>query len=230
MQIKKLPICERPYEKLEIYGEQNLSNAELLAIIIKAGTKDKTSVELAQEILNIISNMRELTNISINELTKIKGIGKVKAIQIKAVCELSKRLSKPLNINAIKLNSTKDVVNLLMDELKTEPKEKIKELIINSKNMLMKIIDISYGGVNFSQFSIQQILSEPIKMNAPSIILVHNHPSGDATPSKEDINITKRIYTAAKIMGIQLVDHVVIGNDSYQSIMLPIRRELEKND
>ena len=234
MQIKKLPVSERPYEKLELYGSDNLSNAELLAIIIKTGTKEKTSIELAQEILSIRNNnlannnMRFLQDLSIQEFMKINGIGKVKAIQIKAVCELAKRMSKPLNIDRIQINSAKDVAGLVMDELKIERQEKIKELILDSKNKLIKIIDISFGGTNSAQLTVEQVLSEPLKISANSIILVHNHPSGNPKPSEQDIITTKKMYLAARFMGIHLLDHIVIGDDKYESVLAPIRDNLEK--
>ena len=205
MTIKKLPSTERPYEKAQMYGIENLSNSELLAIIIKTGTKEKTSVQLAQDI-------------SLEELTKIKGIGIVKAIQIKAVCEMAKRISKPLNANKVQIRSSASVANLLMNEMKYEKREKVKVLVLNTKNVLIKIIDVSYGGTNSAIIEPKDILAEPIKMGAPKIILVHNHPSGDPTPSKEDIETTKRLYNAATLLGIELLDHIVIGNERYTSV------------
>ena len=218
MTIKKLPSTERPYEKAQMYGIENLSNSELLAIIIKTGTKEKTSVQLAQEILSIESKNKEniqfLQDISLEELTKIKGIGMVKAIQIKAVCEMAKRISKPLNANKVQIRSSASVANLLMNEMKYEKREKVKVLVLNTKNVLIKIIDVSYGGTNSAIIEPK----EPTKMGAPKIILVHNHPSGDPTPSKEDIETTKRLYNAATLLGIELLDHIVIGNERYTSV------------
>lgn len=180
MPIKKLPSSERPYEKMMMYGAEKLSDSELLAIIIKSGTKERTAIELAQDILSMKSNnkktIRFLQDMSIQEFMKIKGIGKVKAIQLKAVCELTKRISKPIQ-EKIKINTPKDVANLLMNELKFEKREKIKELILNTKNVLIKVIDISYGGTDFAIMDPKHILCEPVKMGEPKIILVHNHPS-----------------------------------------------------
>ena len=224
MTIKKLPISERPYEKMQMYGSENLSNSELLAIIIKTGTNEKTSVELAQEILKLGSQDRNdlhfLQDLSIEEFMQIKGIGKVKAIQLKAVCELTKRMSRPIeNIN-IKIRIPLDVAKLLMNELKLKKREKVKVLILNTKNILLKIIDVSYGGTNSAIIEPKDILAEPIKMGAPKIILVHNHPSGDPKPSVQDLNLTKTVYKAGKMLGIQLIDHIVIGNEQYESIFL----------
>ena len=150
MKIKELPTSERPYEKLEMYGETYLSNAELLAIIIKTGTKESTSVELAQKILNLEKNKNEsslrfLQELSIEEFTKIKGIGKIKAIQLKAVCELAKRMSRPIEKINVKITNSDDVANLLMEEMKYEKREIAKILILNNKNETIKIKNISYG-------------------------------------------------------------------------------------
>ncbi len=224
MTIKKLPISERPYEKMQMYGSENLSNSELLAIIIKTGTNEKTSVELAQEILKLGSQDRNdlhfLQDLSIEEFMQIKGIGKVKAIQLKAVCELTKRMSRPIQNMNIKIRIPLDVAKLLMNELKFEKREKVKVLMLNRRNILLKIIDVSYGGTNSAIIEPKDILAEPIKMGAPKIILVHNHPSGDPKPSVQDLNLTKTVYKAGEMLGIQLIDHIVIGNEQYESIFL----------
>lgn len=223
IKMKELPESERPYEKMEMYGASTLSNAELLAIIIKCGTKEESSINLAQKILKLkgISkekNLNFLQELSIEELTKIKGIGKVKAIQIVATCELAKRMSKPVNSLKIVIKDTKDVANLFMDELKYEKREIAKLLILNSKNTLIKIKDIALGGGNFAKIEPKIILEEPIKIGASKIILLHNHPSGDPTPSKEDYRMTDRIYECADVMGITLLDHVIIGNNTFKSV------------
>ena len=229
MTIKKLPKLERPYEKAQMYGIENLSNSELLAIIIKTGTKEKTSVELAQEILAIEQidkeNIQFLQNVSIEELTIIKGIGKVKAIQIKSLCELNKRMSRPIDGEQIKIKTAENVATLLMNEMKYEKREIVKILVLNTKNILLRILNVSYGGTNSAVIEPKDILIEPIKMGAPKIILVHNHPSGDPTPSKEDIEFTKRIYNASALLGIELLDHIVIGNQKYISIFSIERME-----
>mgnify|MGYP004629059791 FL=1 len=215
MKMKELPMSERPYEKLEMYGEQALSNAELLAIIIKTGTKENTSIELAQKVLNLNNSkensLRFLQNVSIEELTNIKGIGKVKALQIKAIAEFTKRMSMPINFKNIKIKMPQDVANILMEELKYEKREIVKVIILNIKNIVLKIVNITVGSTNFAVLEPKDVLIEAIKMQAPKIILVHNHPSGNATPSKEDFEITKKIYQCAKLMGIELLDHIVIG-------------------
>ena len=153
IKMKELPSSERPYEKLEMYGAGALSNAELLAIIIKTGTKEESSVTLAQKILTLNHNKKDnltfLQDISIEELTKIKGIGKIKAIQIKAVSELTKRISRPIVNNKITITCPENVADLLMNELKNEKREIVKVLILNTKNIVLKILDISYGSTDY---------------------------------------------------------------------------------
>ena len=221
MKIKELPNSERPYEKLEMYGEKILSNSELLAIIIKTGTKEETSVALAQKILSKArvkdNNLRFLQELSIEELKEIKGVGRVKAIQIKAVCELAKRMSKPLNLN-VTIKTPEDVSNLLMDELRYEKREMVKVILLNVKNIVIKIDNICLGSDNSAILKPRDALTEAIKMGVPKIILVHNHPSGVSTPSKQDIDFTKKIEQASKIIGIQLLDHIVIGYNEFTSI------------
>lgn len=231
LKMKELPIFERPYEKLEMYGPEVLSNAELLAIIIKSGTKNENSVSIAQKVLKLNNSinkddLRFLCDISIEEFTKIKGIGKVKAIQLKAIGELAKRISKPINREKIKIKNTKDVAELLMPELRYEKREIAKVIILNNKNIVLKIMNISFGGTNFASIAPKEVLAEAVKMQAPKIILVHNHPSGDPKPSKEDFRITDRIYECADIMGIELLDHVVIGDGTYESILLERKCEI----
>lgn len=223
IKIKELPVAERPYEKFELYGEKALSNAELLAIIIKSGTKEETSVELAQKILALSKDTKDgelnnLKNMTIEELTVIKGIGKVKAIQIKALCELTIRMSKPSDYRKIVIREPYDLAKIMLEELRFEKREIAKLVIMNNKNEILKIKDISLGGTNFVNLSIKDILVEPIKMQAPKIILVHNHPSGDATPSERDITFTKKLYSSALLFEIELIDHIVIGNKKYTSI------------
>ena len=223
MKIKELPYAERPYEKLELYGEKSLSDAELLAIIIKTGTKEETSVTLAQKILKLNNEQKGyslgfLRDISTEELMQIKGIGKIKALQIKAVCELAIRMSKPTNYRQIQVKRPNDITKLLMPELKHLKREIAKVVILNSRNYIEKIVDVSLGGSNFANVSIRDVLNEVIKMQAPKFLIVHNHPSGLSMPSAKDIEFTNTLYDMAHVMGIELVDHIVIGDGNFTSI------------
>ena len=231
MNIKQLPETERPYEKLELYGEKSLSNSELLAIIIKTGTKEQTSVEIANEILNLNQNQDKgdlnfLRDINLEEFKNLKGIGRVKAIQLKAICELASRMNKTSNYKKVQIKGPSDVSNLLMNELRFEKREVVKVIIMNNKNIVLKIQDVAIGSENFANLNIKYILAETIKMNAPKIILVHNHPSGDPTPSQADIKVTEKLKQATNLLKIELVDHIIIGNMRYKSIM----QEIERND
>ena len=218
--LKQLPNAERPYEKLEMYGEKSLSNSELLAIILKTGTKNQTAVALAQQVLALIENrnIRALHEISIKELQKINGIGKVKAIQIKAICELAKRMSRPQDLKT-QIKSSEDAANLLMEELKYEKNEIVKILILNTKNVVQKIVDISIGNTFSAHIEPKRIFEEILKTGMSTFILVHNHPSGDVTPSMNDIKTTKDIKNGAELLGLKLLDHVIIGDGNYKSIL-----------
>lgn len=216
------PINILPYEKLEIYGEESLSLVELIAIIIRKGTSKKNVFEIAKEVMNLGENgnsLRFLQEISINELLKIDGIGRCKAIELKAVGEIAKRMNKPIR-KYQKITSTKDVVDLLESELKFEKREFVKVIILNNKNIVLKIRNIAIGSTNYSMIEPKQILSEAVKLEAPKIIIVHNHPSGDSTPSKSDYEITRKISKAARILGITLLDHIIIGDGNYESIKI----------
>jgi UPF0758 protein clos_1766 len=219
LKIKDLPATERPYEKLELYGEKMLSNSELLAIIIKNGTKDFTAIDISNAILKKVNNnLRDLQDIPLHEFKEIQGIGKVKAIQLKAICELTKRISRPINDAKIQIKNTDDIAKILIEELKYEKREIVKLVLLNTKNIILKIMDISFGGTSSAFVEPKDILLEAIKVGAPKIIIAHNHPSGDPTPSFADFEITNRIEKAGQIMGIELLDHIVIGDCNYISI------------
>ena len=224
LKMKELPSSERPYEKLEMYGEKMLSNSELLAIIIKTGTKEDSAINIAQKVLKLnksknLNDLRFLQSITIEELSEIKGIGKIKAMQIIAACEIAKRMGAPINVQNIKIKSSQDVADLLVNELKYEKREIAKIILLNSKNIVQKIIDISYGGTNFAMLEPKEVLYEAIRINSPKIIIAHNHPSGDPTPSLEDFELTKRLIKAADILGLEILDHIVIAEDGAESIM-----------
>ena len=233
LKMKELPEMERPYEKLEMYGEKTLSNAELLAIIIKSGTKEETSVQIAQRILNLnydpqMGELNFLKNITIEELMQIKGIGKVKAIQLKAVCELVVRMSKPSNYKKIQIKSTEHLAKLVMEELRFEKREYVKLFLLNNKNEILKNIDVAVGGTSFANVNMKEIIGEALKIKAPKMILVHNHPTGDPTPSKLDITFTDRLYNAAKMFDIELMDHIVIGDMKFRSVFVQVQKIAEK--
>lgn len=222
--IKNIPTSERPYEKMLMYGESILTNSELLSIIIKTGTKEKSSIEIAQELMNKnmdnSNSLRFLQTISIQELSQINGIGTVKAIELKAVGEIAKRMSKPLTINRLKIKTRDDIVNLFMEELQNEKNEVLKIVMLDNKNIIKKISCIAVGSESNIFTNIKAILAEPVKIQIPKIILIHNHPSGNPLPSSEDIEFTRKLEKAAKLLDIVLLDHIVIGDGTYQNIEL----------
>lgn len=221
--IENIPIYDRPYEKMLLYGEKSLSESELLSIIIRTGTKNLNAIEIAQNIIfkNSINynDFRFLQQLSINELMKFEGIGKIKAIELKAIGEIAKRIEKPINKNKLYIKSQKDVVNLFMEELRYEKSEIIKLIMMSNKNKILKIETIATGNSQGITFDIKQVLSEPIKLQIPKIIILHNHPSGNPEPSKADIKFTKKLDEACTLMGIELLDHIIIGDGVFQNII-----------
>ena len=213
-----------PYEKFENYGAGALTDAELLAIIIRTGTKDSNSIELGAQILNLGSNsgqthgLLSLQHLSLEELMKVKGIGKVKAIRIKCVTEFSKRIAMEHFKTGIRFDKPSTIADYYMEQLRHLEVENVILVMTDGKNQFLKDCIISSGTVNMSVISPREIFLTAIKNQAVNILLVHNHPSGDPAPSKEDIDITKRIHEASQIMNIPLVDHIIIGDNTYMSL------------
>lgn len=216
--IKELPITERPYEKCLKYGTSKLSDAELLAVIIRTGTSGLQSIDLARNILNL-SNQQGLLcihQLTAEELMKVNGIGKVKAIQLKCISELAKRLAKG-NIEKTPLTSSRDVASCYMEEYRHLSREHVLLLMLNTKKCLIAEKILSKGTVSASSITPREIFVEALNKDAVSIILLHNHPSGDATPSKADIALTKQVKWAGITIGIPLMDHLIIGDGTYTS-------------
>ena len=217
--IKNMPISERPREKMITYGCQSLSNAELLAIVLSTGTKDKTAIDLARGILNMSSEgLRTLTNCTMEELMQIRGVGLAKASQVIAAVELGKRIALTTNVNNYKIQGPEDISNLLMEEMRYLNKEIFNIILLNTKNNVIAIENISIGSLNASIVHPREVFNIAIKRSSSAIILAHNHPSGDPKPSMEDINITKRLIEAGTIIGINVLDHIIIGDGIYFSM------------
>lgn len=216
--IMSIPKNERPREKLIKYGAKTLTNSDLLAIILRIGSKKDTAISLAQKILN--SNNKGLKNIAdatVEDLKKFHGISDAKAAQILAVTELSKRINTLKAEEKVKVSSPQDVSMLLMEEMRYLKKEYFKIVLLDTKNKILDIVNISIGSLNSSIVHPREVFIEAIKKSSASLILVHNHPSGETKPSNEDINITKRLIEAGNIMGIKILDHIIIGDGEYLS-------------
>jgi DNA repair protein RadC len=216
--IKDLPLSERPREKLCKYGVNSLSNAELIATIIRTGHKEDTAIDLANKLLSMdASGISYLSCVTIEELTSIKGIGNCKAAQILAAIELGKRISSRGGEDKIKVDSPTVLAELLMEEMRYLKKEHFRVAILDTKNQIISIESISVGNLNASIVHPREVFNIAIKKSANSIILIHNHPSGDVTPSTEDINITHRLIDAGNIIGIKVLDHIIIGDNKFIS-------------
>ena len=220
MSMKELPELERPYEKLEHFGPQVLSEAELLAIVFRTGARNVRVVELAQRLLALEKEegLYGLYQYSLDELMSINGIGRVKAIQIKAVLELSKRISKHQNLLKHRINSPSSIASVYMEEMRYLKQEHFKIALLDTKNQIVSDRDITKGSINSSIVHPREVFKYAIKKSATAIIMLHNHPSGDPSPSKEDIQVTKRMIECGELIGIHILDHIIIGDGSYISL------------
>lgn len=218
--IKNLPDKERPYEKCIAYGPKVLSDAELLSVILKTGTKDLTVIELSRQLLTTSNGdygLRYLHRHNFSTLTSIKGVGRVKAITLLCVLEIALRISQSKQEERMSFDNPGIVSDYFMEELRYLEKERVIIVLLDSKNRMITKVVSTIGTINASLFSPREILVEVLKYNATGIIMLHNHPSGDSTPSKEDIVATNRLMEAAQIIGISLLDHIIIGDKNYYS-------------
>lgn len=220
--MKELSENDRPYEKCLRYGAEALSDTELLAVLLRTGVKGTNSLELAQKILHASTEKAGLLNIhhlTLQKLKHIKGIGTVKAVQILCLSELTKRLAKASAGEGIVFSRPSTIAEYYMEELRHQKQEQIKLLMLDTKTKLIGETNISKGTVNASMVSPRELFIEALNLEAVSIILVHNHPSGDPTPSKSDMLLTKRVKDAGDLIGIELLDHIIIGNNCYISFL-----------
>ena len=216
--MKNLPESERPYEKYLLYGEESLSDAELLAIILKSGTKESNSLDIAREILRgNHNNLLNLYDLSYHDLVQFSGVGKVKAIQLKAVAELAKRIAKTNSGYQLKMNTPNSIADYYMEQLRHLKQEQLVCAFFDGKSNFLGDAVISKGAVNYAYVSPRDIFRYAFDYEAVMIVLLHNHPSGDPTPSEDDIQITNRIIKGAQILQLELVDHVIIGDNKYFS-------------
>ncbi|KAB3535943.1 JAB domain-containing protein [Alkaliphilus pronyensis] len=217
--IKNLPPDQRPREKLLSLGARNLSNSELLAILLSTGSKEQSAISLAESILSYSKEgLRFLTDCTVEELSCIKGIGLAKSSQLIAAVELGKRIALTTKANNYKIKSPEDVTALLMEEMRYNKKEYFNILLLNTKHELIAVENISVGSLNASIVHPREVFVRAIKRSSSAIILVHNHPSGDPSPSSEDVSITNRLIEAGSILGIKVLDHVIIGDGVYTSL------------
>ena len=219
MKINELADHQKPRERMLSQGARYLSHAELLAILINTGRKGSSSLDIANELLKSVGNLKELKALSINDLNKIKGVGLYKALILKAAFELGERIHSGSVDDKIQITSPKDVADFMMGQMEHLKQEKFIVLFLNSKNIVIKKKTIFIGTLNASIVHPREIFSEAIKCASNAIIVLHNHPSGDTTPSNEDIKTTERLRECGQLLGIDLLDHVIIGDHEYLSMV-----------
>lgn len=215
--IHDLPKPERPRERLKKLGPEALSAQELLALVIGRGIPQKSVMNIAQELLAKFGNIKAISEATLEELSQIKGIGLAKAAQIKACFELGKRQELELEIEDIDIKNPQSVVKSLQAKIKDKAKEHFKLILLNTRNKIIGISTVSIGTLDSSLVYPREVFKEAIAHNAYSVILAHNHPSGDPEPSEDDMTITSRLIEAGKILGIEVTDHVIISKNGFFS-------------
>ena len=216
--MKDVPSEDRPRERLMKIGAEALSHAELLAILLRTGTKRESAVLLASRILKECGSLRGLVDMSVEELTSIRGIGPAKAVQLRAGIELGRRLARSAGGEAPFIRKPSDAADLMMEELRYLKKEHFVCLFLNTKNQVIARETLSVGTLNASLVHPREVFRAAIKCSSASLICVHNHPSGDPTPSPEDVAMTRRLIEAGELVGIDVLDHLVIGDNRFISL------------
>lgn len=216
--LKDLPPEIRPRERLARDGERSLSDTELLAIILRTGNQNETALELAQRLLYQFGGLQGLYQCSISELANIRGVGMAKACQIKAAMEIGRRTFESGRSEKVIVRSPKDAAELVMSEMRYLDREHMKAILLNTKNMVIDIVTVSVGTLNASLAHPRECFKEAIRQSAAAVIFVHNHPSGDPSPSSEDLSLTKQLFEAGKLLGIEVLDHLIIGDGVFVSL------------
>lgn len=217
MMVRDYPLEERPRERMVKEGADKLSNQELLAILLRTGTKQESVFNLAARILQELGSIRRLSEVSVDELQQIKGIGLAKAVQIKAGVEIGRRVAVK-QAGLFSIRSPQEAAHYLMELLKLEQQEKFYVLYLNTKNQVVYEKAVFVGSLNASIVHPREVFKEAVKWSAASIIVSHNHPSGNPDPSREDIEVTKRLVEAGAILGIECLDHIIVGDGHYVSL------------
>lgn len=216
--IKEMPEDLRPRERLEYVGAGALSAAELLAIVLRTGGRGENVIRQAERLLTEFNGLPGLAHASFEELTKSRGVGKAKVTQIKAALELGRRLLLAAPLARDKIQSPSDVANLLMLEMGMLEREQVRVVLLDTKNNVQRTPVVYSGSLNAAVIRVGEIFTEAVRANSASLIVVHNHPSGDPTPSPEDVQVTKQIVAAGKLLQIDVLDHLIITRNSYVSL------------
>lgn len=216
--LKDLPGEMFPRERLFQFGPESLSNREVLAIILRTGVKGENVLQLADRILGENGGLAGLAKLSVHELVQISGMGEAKAACLKASLELGRRAASADPMARPVINSPQDVVHLVMEEMRNLDREHFRVIFLTTKNHVLGISPVSIGSLNSSVVHPRECFKEAIRRNANAIILLHNHPSGDPSPSREDLDVTRRLAEGGKILGISVLDHIIIGDNRYTSL------------
>ncbi|XEC93182.1 DNA repair protein RadC [Paenibacillus tarimensis] len=216
--LRDVPSEDRPRERMMMLGAEALSHAELIAILLRTGTKQESAVHLAGRLLSECGSLRNLVDMSMEELTSIRGIGLAKALQIRAGIELGRRLSRSKQEDKLTIRSPKDAADYMMEQLRYLQKEHFVCLFLNTKNQVVAEQTLSVGTLNASLVHPREVFRAAIKCSSASLICIHNHPSGDPTPSPEDISLTRRLSEAGELVGIDVLDHIIIGDRRFVSL------------
>ena len=215
--IHDLPKPERPRERLRNFGPEALSAQELLALVIGRGIPGKSVMNIAQELLSKFGNIKAISQATIEELSQIKGIGFAKAAQIKACFELGKRQDLEPELRDFDIKNPQSVVKAIQSSIKDKAKEHFKLILLNTRNKIIGISTVSIGTLNSNLVHPREVFKDAISHSAASVVFAHNHPSGDPEPSEDDLTITKRLTEAGKILGIEVLDHIIITKNGFFS-------------
>jgi len=210
--IREMPEGDRPRERLKERGAAALADAELIAILLRTGMKGTSAVQLAQQLLLAFLSLDELARAPVEAIAKVKGVGETKAIQLKAAFELARRLSDSTRSKQATISSPAEAAAALREDMRLLDREEFRVLLLNTKNGLIKKCAVSRGSLNASIVEPREVFKDAIAASAASMILVHNHPSGDPTPSAEDITVTKRLVKAGELLNISVLDHIILGH------------------
>ena len=218
MNIKDLPTTERPMERLLAYGASSLSNSELIALIIRTGNGEESAIGLSERVISSLEGgLSGLMTITPQELMKIPGIGTSKACALSAIGELVKRIGRSNYKGRMDISSASDVAGMFMETLRFERKEHFQTMLLDTKGRVIHLEEVSVGDLNTAPVHPREVFSSAVKRSAASIILIHNHPSGDPSPSSADMLLTERLVEVGKLLGIKVLDHVIIGDGEYYS-------------
>ncbi len=219
LRISEMPSDERPRERLQNYGASSLSHAELIAILLRTGTNRESALDMAGRIMSQFGSLRGLARATFNELIHLDGVGEAKASQILAGLELGRRLRNDPRLDKRPLSNPQDVFDLLGDEMSLLTQEHLKVILLDTKNRVMEVHDVYKGNVNSSQIRASEVFGAAVKANATAIVIAHNHPSGNPTPSAQDAHVTADLVKAGELLGIDVLDHIIIGHPAEKAFV-----------